>query len=421
MHFSTMNEWLNWISSIHITEIELGLDRVKRVAAKLNLLEPTCPVIIVGGTNGKGSCVAGLEAIYQAAGYKVGAFTTPLLFKYNEQVRICGKLASNEEFCQAFEKIEAARGDISLTPFEFSALSALIICRSYPLDVLILEVGLGGRLDAVNIMDADVAVVTSISIDHVEWLGSTREKIAYEKAGIFRKDKPAVCGDIDPPATLMEYAARIGAPLFCQNKDFRFTEEGKNWSWVYQDVQYQHLPFNSLATQNMAVVLMVVTLLQQRLPVARDAIEKGLLGVKILGRIQIIDGPVVEIYDVSHNPASVALLAKRLSEMACAGKTHGVFSMLEDKDMAESIRMIKGAIDNWYIAPLKGKRAASSDALMHAFTQVGIHATAFFMKIEEAYDFAVSVALPQDRIVIFGSFRTVADVMRHSHPDFEVR
>ena len=227
MYLSTLDEWLSWIAKVHSTEIELGLDRIKVVGARLNVLEPNCTVIIVGGTNGKGSTVAGIEAIYRAAGYLVGAFTSPILLKHNEQVRINGKDASDAKFCDAFAKVEAARGDIVLTPFEFQTLAALIIFHDYSLHVLILEVGLGGRLDAVNIIDADISIVTSIAIDHIEWLGSTREMIGREKAGIFRPKKPAVCGDNNPPQSLVEYAQSIGAEFICQGKDFHYTvQEG---------------------------------------------------------------------------------------------------------------------------------------------------------------------------------------------------
>ncbi|TAK72851.1 MAG: bifunctional tetrahydrofolate synthase/dihydrofolate synthase [Gammaproteobacteria bacterium] len=405
MYFSTLSEWLDWISSVHSSEWELGLDRVKQVAIRLDVLTPNCPVIIVGGTNGKGSTVAGLEAIYRAAGYRVGAFTSPILFKHNEQVRIDGREARDEEFCQAFEKIEAVRGEITLTPFEFCTLAALLIFKQYPLDVWILEVGLGGRLDAVNILDADVAVVTSISIDHVDWLGSTREAIGREKAGIFRAGKPAVCGDSDPPSSLVG-----GAPFFCQGKEFHYQEKGEQWSWISSEVRYDDLPLSSLMLQNMSTVLMTVTLLQSRLPVNRTAIEEGLSTVTLVGRVQIVPGSVMEIYDVSHNPASMAWLAKRLREMPCEGKTRAVFSMLADKDMAESIQMISGVIDQWYMAPLSVKRAAGRERLEKAFEEARVEKVTVCSSIEEAYQMARKEAQPGDRVVVFGSFHTVSTI-----------
>lgn len=410
MHFSTLCEWLSWIASIHISEIELGLDRVRVVADRLKGCHPRCPVIIVGGTNGKGSTVAGLEAIYRTMGYQVGAFTTPILFKHNEQVRTNGEMASDQAFCQAFEKIEAARQEISLTPFEYCTLAALLIFQTHEMDVLLLEVGLGGRLDAVNILDADVAVITSIGIDHVEWLGDTREAIAYEKAGIFRPGKPAVCGEEEVPDSLLKHADVLGTPLFCQGRDFLYQENDQDWSWAYQDRRYDHLPLAALAIQNMSTVLMTVTLLQSRLPVTREVIDKGLSNVKLMGRIQIIPGPVTLVYDVSHNPASVALLARRLREMPCQGKTHAVFSMLADKDIAASIHGVKEIMDEWYVAPLLVKRAAETETLRRAFQQAGVDKVTYSSSIGKAFRMASARAQEGDRIIVFGSFHTVADV-----------
>ena len=342
MSLSTVSEWLNWIATLNATEIDLSLDRVQAVAARLHLLQPTCKVITVAGTNGKGSTVAGLEAIYRAAQYHLGAFTSPILFKHNEQVRIDGSDASDADFCEAFAKVELARGDVLLTPFEFQTLAALVIFQKYPLDVLILEVGLGGRLDAVNIIDADVAVITSIAIDHVEWLGATREEIGYEKAGIFCLGKPAVCGDFNPPRTIFDAAQKLNVSLYCQEKDFGYTESPVDWTWQHKDIHYKHLPLSTLSLQNMATVLMTINLLP--LKIKRKDIDTGLADVKLPGRIQIVREPVMKIFDVSHNPAAVAHLAQRLAQIPCYGKTLGVFSMLADKDIALSIKTISNSI-----------------------------------------------------------------------------
>lgn len=416
MQLSTLEEWLDWISTVHTTEIELGLERIKRVAAKLGVLKPACPVVIVGGTNGKGSTVKGLEAIYRAAGFHVGAFTSPILFKHNEQVRIDGVLAKDAEFCDAYEKVESAREQVPLTPFEFHTLAALVIFRTHLLDVLILEVGLGGRLDAVNIIDADVSVVTSVAIDHAEWLGNTREAIGFEKAGIFRSQKPAVCGDPLPPESLVNYANEIGAPLYCQGKEFQYLEQQFNWSWVFQNIQYDSLPLTRLALQNMSTVLMVVTLLQDRLQVVREFIDKGLAEVKLPGRIEIINEPVVKIFDVSHNPAAITMLANQLNKMTCYGKTFAVFSMLADKDILESIKIIKPLIDVWTVAPLNTKRAASLENLKNCFAQADIQNVSFLSSIEEAYDMARLKCDIGDRIVVFGSFHTVAEAKSTTQP-----
>lgn len=409
-----MNEWITWITTLHPTDIELGLDRVKEVAAKLHLLSPGCPVFVVAGTNGKGSTVMGLESIYRAAGYRVGAFTSPILFKHNEQVRIDGVLATDEEFCNAFEKIEAERGDISLTTFEFFTLAALLIFKQHKLDVLILEVGLGGSLDAVNIIDADVSIITSIALDHMEWLGSTREEIAREKAGILRENKFAICGDNDPPATLLEIAQKMETKFFCQGVDFHYRENMVGWNWSYQHIRYDDLPLTTLAIQNMSTVLMAVTLMQNRLPVPTNAIHKGLAEAKLMGRIQIVNDSVMEIFDVSHNPASVSFLAKQLKKIPCHGKTHAVFSMLADKDIVESINAIKDTIDTWYVAPLSTKRSAAFERLSNAFHQAEINQVTVFSNIVEAYEVAKLKAELGDRIVVFGSFHTVADVWNSS-------
>lgn len=408
MGFSTVSQWLAWILSIHNTEIELGLDRVQAVADRLKIKLPGVK-IIVAGTNGKGSTVAGLEAIYRAEGYQVGAFTSPILFKHNEQVRINGEPASDEAFCLAFERIEKARqNDISLTAFEFFTLAAFLIFQDYPLDVVLLEVGLGGRLDAVNIIDADVAVVTCIDLDHTDRLGNTRYAIGREKAGIFRHNKPVVCGDSDPPLSLLECAERLHAPFYCQGRDFFFQEAEQSWSFTHQTTLLD-LPLNALAKQNMATALMTIALLQKQLPVTRQSIDRGLTEVKLAGRIQIIDGPVTEIYDVSHNPAAVAWLSKQLQKMPCQGKTHAVFSMLADKDITQSIERIRPMIDSWYVAPLADKRGAGKQQLANALRENEVHDVDFFASIEEAYKYAVKTAASGERILIFGSFRTVAE------------
>lgn len=416
MNFSTVSEWLSWIASLHPKEMDLGLERVKEVANRLAVLKPPCPVIIVGGTNGKGSTVAGLEAIYLASGYHVGAFTSPYLFKHNEQVRIDQHFASDLEFCTAFTKVNEARGDISLTSFEFFTLAALLIFQQYSLDVILLEVGLGGRLDAVNIIDADVSVITSISIDHTDWLGDTREKIAHEKAGIFRKDKPAICGDPHPPQSLKQFANTQEAVWYCQNQDFHYEMTGQDWSWscAKTNTHYDHLPLNHLATQNMATVIMVITLLQARLPVTRQGINEGLSNVFLAGRVQVINTPMTEIYDVSHNPASLAHLAHQLKILPCSGKTCAVFSMLADKDIVESIIAIHDAIDVWYVAPLFVKRAALKEKLVQAFQLANIKNVSFFASLEAAYDAAKAKTTNHDRIVICGSFHTVSNVWQHS-------
>lgn len=431
MHFSTISEWLSYLGSVHQRDIELGLSRVKTVAMRLNLLKPDCPVIIVGGTNGKGSTVAGLNAIYRRAGFHVGTFTSPYLFKHNEEVLIDDVMASDAEFCEAFATIEKARAEISLTPFEFHTLAALLIFRSYPLDLMILEVGLGGRLDAVNIIDADIAVITSIDIDHVEWLGDTREKIGREKAGIFRTRKPAICGDFNPPQSLLAYANDLATPLYCQGKDFYFIEEGEQnnqtheiintWRWYcpLQDAFYRDLPANALLTQNMSTVLMAVTLLQKKLPVDAEIIEKALAGLSLPGRMQIITTKdLTLIVDVAHNSAACANLAKKLHALQKPGmRMIAVFSMLQDKEIRESIFPLREIIAEWHIAALTTKRAASTELLLKALKENEIKENNVFVykSIPEAYQRATLNVGKDDLIVVFGSFYTVAALTNEIH------
>lgn len=418
MYLSTISEWLDWIASLHPQEIELGLERVQIVAARLNVLEPLCPVIIIGGTNGKGSCVEGISTIYRVAGYKVGTFTSPFVFKHNEEVRINGQMASDAAFCEAFSQIEVAREGVSLTPFEYHTLAALLILKAAVLDVWVLEVGLGGRLDAVNIIDADVSVVSSIGLDHQAYLGDTREQIAYEKAGIFRAQQLAVCGDTVPPTVLIDRATALKTKLYIQAKDFSYTQTPIDWSWRYNDVYYPHLPIPKLAIHNMSTVLMVITLLQNKLPVSREAIEKGLVQAQLIGRLQSVPGNVTEIYDVGHNPQAVTWLANYLQQQTCSGKTYAVFSMLADKDITQSIKTIADYIDAWFVAPLTAKRAATQKQLAKEFANASVSKTKlhFASDIQTAYHIAKKQAKTGDRLVIFGSFRTVAEVMQYCHP-----
>lgn len=409
MRLSTAFEWLDWIGKLHPSTIDLGLDRVKEVAARLDLLTPHCPVVIVGGTNGKGSTVAGLESIYRAAGYKTGAFTSPYLISYNEQIRIAGKEVTDEMLCQAFEKVEGARGSTSLTPFEFGTLAALVIFKQEQLDVWILEVGLGGRLDAVNILDADVAIVTSISLDHMDYLGDTREKIAFEKAGIFRKNKFAIYGDREPPVTLMDFAKQQEAKLFCLGKDFDYEEDNTTWSFLNSDGGEVDLPKNNLSLQNMAIVLMTVTLLKNKFPLTRKAIETGLTEIPLKGRLQFVKKTATEIYDVAHNPASVTLLAEKLKTLQSKGKVRAVFSMLADKDIETSINIISSQIDYWYVAPIKDKRAASNEKLKGIFEKLAIENVFYFEDLAKAYNNASIQAAANDIIVVFGSFHTLRE------------
>lgn len=405
-----VSEWLTWVKSLNVKQIDLSLERVTAVWGRLSPLKPEAVVITVAGTNGKGSTVAGLEAIYLAEGYRVGAFTSPYLFQFNEQIRIQGQSVSDDILSEAFLTVFSACGDIQLTPFEFATLAALVIFKQSHLDVWILEVGLGGRFDAVNAVDADVAVVTSIGIDHTDWLGETRAAIAYEKAGIFRANRPAVCGDFNPPSTLIDYAEKLKAPLYCQGQQFHYVKQVSSWTWQSDFRSFEHLPLPILALQNMSTVLMAISLLQNRLPVSDKAINATFATVTLAGRIQVIPGEVSYILDVSHNPAAVELLAEYLRKESISGKTHAVFSMLADKDIVATIQVIDEWIDHWYVAPLNCDRGASKEVLAYCFRKTKIDHMNLFDSIALADHAAKSKASPGDRIIVFGSFHTVSGV-----------
>lgn len=407
MHLSTLQDWLARILLLNPKQIELSLERVKTLVTRLDL-SPQAHVITVGGTNGKGSTVAALEAIYLAGGYHTGAFTSPVLFEHNEQVRIDGQKVSDAKFIAAFEQIEAIRGDISLTPFEFHTIAAFLILGTQELDVWILEVGLGGRLDAVNVLDADVSIVTSISIDHVEWLGDTREKIGFEKAGIFRAGRAAICGDLNPPQSLLDVAQMRQAQLYLQGKDFSYTENEQSWDWQGAGIWYNNLPKPVYALTNMAAALMAIQTLADSLPVTRQAIDVGLQKVHVPGRIQVIPGVVTEIYDVSHNEASVSLLAAKLTQMKVKGKMIAVFSMLDDKDIAACVSIIAPNIEKWYVAELNTPRAASIEKIKAVFQQLTIPINVA-PSIKVALNCARENSIAGDCIVVFGSFHTIAE------------
>lgn len=409
---TSLAEWLVKIEQVNPHEIELGLKRVKEVFNRLKIKQSYCPIVIVGGTNGKGSCVAALEAIYLAQGYKTGVFTSPILARHTELVRIHGKEATETAFCRAYKKVELARQQIKLTPFEFHTLAAIEIFYQQPLDVWILEVGLGGRLDAVNILNADIAVITSIGIDHTEWLGNTRESIGREKAGIFRRNKPVVYGDENPPTALIACAKELSSPLFRQGEDFSYEIQNKGWAWKSKKNYYQRLPQPKLAIQNISTALMTIELLQSNLAVHEDAIYSAIQNASLPGRFEMLPGKIRIIMDVAHNPAGVKMLAKRLKDYP-AKRTYAVFSMLADKDICASIHEIKNKIDYWYIAPLDVKRRASQNELREAFKKEEIENLCFNKTIIDCYKEAAKKATEEDTILIFGSFHIVGAVRQY--------
>jgi dihydrofolate synthase / folylpolyglutamate synthase len=413
---SSLQDWLSYLESLHPKTIALGLERVSEVKQRLKL-QPDFPIIVVGGTNGKGSVCAMLEAMLHAAGYRVGCYTSPHLLQYNERVRISKHEATNEELCTSFEQIERVRGDIPLTYFEFGTLAAMQCFISHKVDVAVLEVGLGGRLDAVNVFDSDCAVITSIDIDHTEYLGDTRDKIAFEKAGIFRAGKPAVFGDTDMPPVIAEQARKIGTDLRCLGVQFKFKTSEFHWDFLGVDSKRNSLPYPALSGKfqlnNASTVLAVLECLSQRLPVSMEAVRRGLMEVDLPGRFQVIPGKPTLILDVAHNPHAARSLAHTLASMPAALKTYAVCAMLKDKDMAGVVRALIWQVDVWLLAGIAAPRGASADELAVVVDKERLEGEQFtFATVTDALHHACNVAGENDRIIAFGSFYTVAEVMR---------
>jgi dihydrofolate synthase/folylpolyglutamate synthase len=412
--FDSLPAWLAWQETLHPKKIDLGLDRVAAVADQLGLLLPDYGIITVAGTNGKGSSVALLAAILDAAGYRVGSYTSPHLLCYNERICISGHQATDGDLCRAFDCVDQARGEISLSYFEFGTLAALYLFAAADLDVALLEVGMGGRLDAVNIIDPDVALVTSIDIDHSAWLGTDREAIGREKAGIFRHDRPAVCSDPSPPDSLANTAVGLGAEWFSLGQQFFCELTGSGWNWRGPDSSYLQLPLPALAgvqqLDNAAGVLMALESLRDRFPVNRHAIEQGLQSVNLPGRFQILPGKVDVILDVAHNPASGRRLAETLAETRAGGYTWLVLGMLKDKDVAAFMESLAHTVDHWCLASLDVERGLSA-AELRAALPVTVSDAHDFPNVTAACRYAHSRAIVGDRVVVCGSFITVAEAM----------
>ncbi len=423
----TLNDWLSHLETAHSAGlIDMGLSRVGEVKNAMRL-EPQCPVVVVAGTNGKGSVCAFLTQIYKQAGFKVGTLTSPHLLKYNERICINGEPVSDEAITASFERIEAARGGISLTYFEFNTLAAVDIFIRENVDVMVLEVGLGGRLDAVNVFDADCAVVTSVDLDHQSFLGDTVEAVGYEKAGVFRSGKPAVCGQNPPPESLRRHAESIGANLLLAKRDFDFSRmEQQQWSFHFHPTaasglsdglkrNRNALPVPALrgAYQlgNAACALAVIECLNHRLPIDIGSIKRGLLLVHNPGRFQVLPGRPLTILDVAHNPHAARALRQGLIALPFAEKRTAVFSILADKDSDGVIDIVKDQFDQWYIAPLHLPRGMSAAEIEQKLNRHGIDAVQSFENIQTAYQAALAQAGENDRITVFGSFHTVAEVM----------
>jgi dihydrofolate synthase/folylpolyglutamate synthase len=433
---STLADWLSYLESLHPKTIALGLERVAQVKQRLNL-QADFPIITVGGTNGKGSVCAMLEAMLHAAGYRVGCYTSPHLLHYNERVRIAKKQASDAELCAAFEYIEQARCgkkdvgrdssrqddvgmnpdlQISLTYFEFGTLAAMQCFIEHQVDVAVLEVGLGGRLDAVNVFDNDCAVIASVDIDHTDYLGDTREQIAFEKAGIMRGGKVAICADSDVPQALRTRAQQVGAELWCIGIEFGFKQHQAQWDYSSKSGSRSALPYPSLRgafqLHNASAALAALDALKDKLPVSMEAVRRGLVEVQLAGRFQLVPGKPTLILDVAHNPHAARSLAQNLATLPPCPHTYAVFAMLKDKDMAGVAAALGANIDTWLVAGIDTPRGATAAELAQALQQSGVRGEVLtFDNISEAVSYAYNAADENDRIAAFGSFHTVAEVM----------
>lgn len=422
MRFNTLASWLDWQSGLNLKEIDLGLDRVGAVWKTLSRGRSLPPVITVAGTNGKGSSVAMLESIYLASGYTTCVYTSPHLVHYNERVRLSGDMASDEQLMQAFERIDHARDGKPLTYFEYGTLSALLISLDEQPDVVILEVGLGGRLDAVNIVDADVALITSVDLDHTEWLGDTREAVAVEKAGVMRAGAPCVYASDNMPGSIASEAERMGASLRKAGTDFRFERGSDDWHWFSSTKSITGLPHPTLKGahqyQNAAGVLEVIALLGDRLPVANGAVRSGLVDARAGGRFQLVRSGNDWVLDVAHNPAAVLTLKQNLQAMETAGLRVAVFTALKDKAVAEIVAIMAPLIDRWLIIGSQGERGQSGEQILTAVQDViGSVSTVVDHDYGQAFSRARQLAGETGLVVCFGSFQLVGAAMSYLGKD----
>jgi dihydrofolate synthase/folylpolyglutamate synthase len=423
--FEKLDDWLHHLESAHPVGIDMGLERINRVKEGLNLSFQSV-VFTVAGTNGKGSTCALLESVLLAASYRVGCHTSPHFLKFNERARINGEMVSDEDLLIHFEAVERARQSLpnppSLTYFEFTTLAILHLFSEAGLDAVILEVGLGGRLDAVNMIDADCAIVTSIDIDHTAYLGNTREEIAYEKAGIFRANKPAICGDPIPPQTLIDHANAIGADLWLLGRDYNFQGDKQQWGWAGRGKRFSGLGYPALrgANQllNASAVIAALISVRDRLPVGAQEIRNGMAWVELPGRFQVLPGQPTVILDVAHNPHASSALAQYLENMAYHPYTYAVFGAMADKDIDGVLKPMMDKVDFWYFCDLPTERAASAKDLSERLLALGFEpgkdlGFEVFESPELAYETALKKAGEGDRITVFGSFFTVAGVLAY--------
>ena len=435
MKIHSLEGWLAHCESLHPHNIDMGLERVSEVARRM-ALRFDCPVITVAGTNGKGSTCAMIEAIALEAGYRTGVYSSPHLVHFQERCRIHGDIVAAEALLEHFAAVESARtlngNDISLTYFEFTTLAILRLMSHSLLDVAILEVGLGGRLDATNIVDADCAVITSIDIDHVEFLGTDRESIGREKAGIMRTGRPVVVSDPVPPQSVIDHAREIGADLWRFGQDFNFSGDKQQWGWAGRGRRYAGMAYPALRGANQLVnasgALAALVALRDRLPVTAQAVRNGLSLVELPGRFQIIPGQPTLVLDVAHNPHSVAALTANLDAMGYFPTTHAVLGAMADKDLGAMLAKIGPVVDRWYFTDLPTPRAESAAGLQQKWNALQIVAggrrevaTSTHANPADALQAAMSAADPADRIIVFGSFHTVGGVLLNGVPRLQAK
>ena len=421
---TALADWLARCERLHPKEIELTLERVRSVADRLGLVFDA-PVVSVAGTNGKGSTCAMLEAIALQAGYRVGLYSKPHLVHFEERCRVNGQQVNAAELLPHFEAVERARGDVNLTYFEFTTLVIARLLSMAPLDLVILEVGLGGRLDAVNVVDADCAVITSIDIDHTEYLGSTREAIGFEKAGIMRVGKPVIVSDPVPPLSLVDHARKIGADLWRFGRDFNYSGDKLQWNWAGRTKRFNAMAYPALRGANQLLnasgALAVFEALRERLPITAQAARNGLALVELPGRFQIVAGQPTLVLDVAHNPHAVATLVQNLDQMAYFPCTHAVFGAMRDKDIEAILTRLAPVVDHWHFTDLPPPRGASAQELAQRHAALhskgpGPVTVACHAEPRQALDAALSHADPADRIVVLGSFQTVGGVLKDGLP-----
>ena len=421
---NSLERWLAHCERLHPVNIDMGLARVRQVAQHMDL-RFACPVVTVAGTNGKGSTCAMLEACFLQAGYRTGVYTSPHLVHFEERVRIHGEIAQASDLLPHFERVEASRlaTQVSLTYFEFTTLAILSCLAASNLDVAILEVGLGGRLDAVNVVDADCAVITSIDLDHMAFLGHDREAIGFEKAGIMRTERPVIVSDPVPPQSVIDHATEVGADLWLLGRDFNFNGDKQQWSWAGRGRRYAGLAYPALRGANQLInasgVLAALDALRTRLPVTAQAVRNGLAMVELPGRFQIVPGQPTLVLDVAHNPHAAAALSENLDAMGFYPTTHAVFGAMADKELAPMLKRLGVVVDRWYFCDLPTERAASAEQLQahwQAQNQRPDARSSTYACPQAALDAAVAQADPADRIVVFGSFFTVGGVLQHGTP-----